>query len=50
LITARAARHALDAVNVAFFDTHLRQIQTASIPKVLAAHRDLVVLGTQPFR
>jgi dienelactone hydrolase len=50
LISARAARRALDAVVVAFFDTHLRQPPAASMANAIGAHPDWIVLGTKPFR
>jgi dienelactone hydrolase len=48
-ISPGAARRALDAVIVTFLDAHVRQTPSASIPSVLAAHPDLISLGTKPF-
>jgi dienelactone hydrolase len=50
LITARAARSAIDTVIVAFFDAHLRLDPTVSVAKAIGVHPDWVDLGTKPFR
>jgi dienelactone hydrolase len=50
LITARATRRALDAMMLAFFDAHVRQLSNASVSKVISEHPDWIVLGLQQFR